>query len=173
MLVGVISDTHSRMHRRVFELFDGVDHIIHAGDIGEEEVLIDLRALAPVTVVQGNIDAFGPCAHYPERISATIEGVDIHLIHQVAPLEALLRSDRWTDDEHPRPQLLIYGHSHQGRLESIGSTLLFNPGSAGPRRFQRIPSVGLMTLKNGTVDARLIALETDEQPALEAQTCAA
>ncbi len=160
MKIGVISDTHGRTHPRVFELFNGVDHIIHAGDIGEEECLIDLRAVAPVTVVRGNVDVFGPCSRYPEEATVTLGGVRFHLVHQVMPLLDRIGNRRW---DGPLPDVLIYGHSHQGAIKTMGNTLLFNPGSAGPRRFKKIPSVGLMDATDGTVSAELIALEPEEQ----------
>jgi len=163
MEIGVISDTHGRMHPRVFELFDGVDHILHAGDIGGEEVLIDLRAVAPVTVVRGNVDTFGPCSRYPEEVQITLDGVRFHLVHQVAPLTHRLAGDSW---DGPVPDVLIYGHSHQGKVERLGNTLLFNPGSAGPRRFHTVPSVGRLTLKGGNVAPRVIPLDPQEQGAL-------
>ncbi len=164
MKIGVISDTHGRTHPRVFELFNGVDHIIHAGDIGEEECLIDLRALAPVTVVRGNVDVFGPCSRYPEEAAFTLGNVRFHLVHQVMPLLDRIDQQRW---QGPLPDVLIYGHSHQGTMKTVGKTMLFNPGSAGPRRFKKIPSIGLMAVTDGTVSAQLIALEPEEQDALE------
>ncbi|MBI5135736.1 MAG: metallophosphoesterase family protein [Nitrospirae bacterium] len=165
MKIGVISDTHGRMHPRVFELFDGVDHILHAGDIGAEEVLIDLCALAPVTVVRGNVDAFGPCSRYPEQAAVTLDGVRIHLVHQVAPVLDALGRGAWPG---PAPDVVVYGHSHQGAAERLRGTLVFNPGSAGPRRFRLIPSVGFLMIDNGRVAPRLVALEEAEQHALPA-----
>jgi len=161
--IGVISDTHGRMHARVFDLFSGVDHILHAGDIGTEEVLIDLRAIAPVTVVHGNVDVFSPLEKYPEETEIILGGVRVHLVHQVAPL--LQRLDRGQWQGH-LPQVLVYGHSHTGLASRAGDVLLFNPGSAGPRRFDKIPSVGFLTIENGVATPKLVALEPAEQELL-------
>jgi len=158
--IGVISDTHGRMHPRVFELFDGVDHILHAGDIGTGEVLIDLGVLAPVTAVRGNVDECGECGRHPEEIALELGGVRFHLVHQVAPLLTRLRLGDWPGAV---PQVLVYGHSHQGAAERVADTLVFNPGSAGPRRFRTIPSVGLLEVTAGRVTARLLALDPAEQ----------
>lgn len=154
--IGVISDTHGRMHPRVLELLDGVDHILHAGDIGTEEVLIDLRALAPVTAVRGNVDVLRDCDRYPDEAAVTLGGLGFRVVHQVAAVADRLRSGEWPDG---RPDVLVFGHSHQGRIDRAGTVLLFNPGSAGPRRFRTVPSVGRITVTGGRAVPELIALD--------------
>ena len=163
MKIGVISDTHGRVHPRAFELLDGVDHILHAGDIVDAGDLLDLGVLAPVTAVQGNVDAFGPCSRYPEETSITLGNHRFHLVHQVAPLLSRMERGVWEGD---MPDVLVYGHSHQGTISHRGNTLLFNPGSAGPRRFQLIPSVGILELDGRKITPRLLALEESEQESL-------
>jgi putative phosphoesterase len=162
--IGVISDTHARMHPRVFELFDGVDHILHAGDIGAEEVLIDLRAIAPVTAVRGNVDMLRACDRYPDEAAVTLGGVRFHLIHQVADARERLRSGDWGDDP---PHVLVFGHSHQAALQRAGGIMLFNPGSAGPRRFHTVPSVGRIAIADGRPVPEVIALDPEDAARLE------
>jgi putative phosphoesterase len=162
--IGVISDTHGRMHPRVFELLEGVDHILHAGDIGTEDVLIELRAIAPVTAVRGNVDELRECGRYPEEAEIALGGLRLHLVHQVAPLKARLEAGAW---DGPPPDVVVYGHSHMGKAERVGTTLLFNPGSAGPRRFRTVPSVGRLTVQGGRVTAELVALDPQDQPAIQ------
>jgi len=159
--IGVISDTHGRVHPRVFELFAGVDHILHAGDIGAEEVLIDLRAIAPVTAVRGNVDELRDCAGYPAEAALTVGSVRIHVVHRVDPVLERLRSGTWTA---PHPDVVVFGHSHQGTVERVDGVLLFNPGSAGPRRFKLTPSVGRLTVDRGRVTPELLALEPGDDP---------
>jgi len=163
--IGVISDTHGRPHPRVLDRLQGVDHILHAGDIGSEDVLIELRAIAPVTAVRGNVDELRECGRYPEEAEVTLGGLNIHLVHQVAPLLARLRAGAW---DGPPPNVLVYGHSHIGKAEQVGGTLVFNPGSAGPRRFHTVPSVGRLTVRDGRVTAELLALNPEDQEALAA-----
>lgn len=162
MKIGVISDTHGRLHPRVAELFSGVEHILHAGDIGAEAVLEALRELAPVTAVRGNVDDGGPCARYPEEAHVTLGNHRFMIVHQVKEPLDRLRAGTWPD----APEVLVYGHSHRGAAERVGGTLLFNPGSAGPRRFRLIPSVGLLEVSEGHIHPRLLALEPKEQEAL-------
>jgi putative phosphoesterase len=159
--IGVISDTHGRVHPRVFELFAGVDHILHAGDIGAEEVLIDLRAIAPVTAVRGNVDELRDCARYPAEAALTVGSVRIHMVHRIDPVLERLRGGAWAA---PRPDVVVFGHSHKGAVERVDGILLFNPGSAGPRRFKLVPSVGRLTVDRGTVFPEVIALEPGEDP---------
>ena len=85
MLVGVVSDTHGFYDPRVTPLLDGVEHILHAGDVGDPAVIRQLSELAPVTVVRGNNDREGECARYPEVASLELGGCRIHLTHIVRP----------------------------------------------------------------------------------------
>jgi len=111
------------------------------------------------------VDAFGATSRYPEEARVTFDGIEIHLVHQVDPLLARVDRNGW---DGTAPQVLIYGHSHRGAAHHHGDTLLFNPGSAGPRRFRLIPSVGILTLDNNRISTQLLALETHEQEALNA-----
>jgi len=115
-----------------------------------------LRAIAPVTAVRGNVDVLRDCDRYPDEAAVTLGGLRLHLVHQVAPLKARLAAGAW---DGPPPDVLVYGHSHIGKAERVGGVLLFNPGSAGPRRFHTIPSVGRLTVRGAQVTAELFALD--------------
>ncbi len=149
MKIGVISDTHSKMHAGVFDLFTGVDHILHAGDIGKPEIITELRSIAPVTAVFGNVDSFPLVSQFPERVVLAFEGCKILMTHIVDDRTAPgIRRLIHTANE-PEVSIVIYGHTHEARIDIAGNVMLFNPGSAGPARWQTKPSIGLLTLDDG------------------------
>lgn len=128
--IGVISDTHGLLRPEALEVLEGVDRILHAGDIGDPTHLDVLARIAPVTAIRGNIDR-GPWAEaLPETVSLTIGGLRIHMIHDRKALQADPSAEGW--------DVVISGHSHQPSIEETGATLWLNPGAAGPRRF-RLP----------------------------------
>ena len=153
MRIGVISDTHGYFNRRIVDHFAGVDHIIHAGDIGDEAVMERLRALAPVTAVTGNVDwgtTLGLAYRTIERLE--LAGYSIYVTHigeKPARLVARLPD--------PRPDIYIYGHSHIPAVERLEGVLFLNPGAAGYARFGRQPSIALLELGDESV-VRLILL---------------
>ena len=147
MKIGVISDTHGKMHPRVFDLFAGVDHILHAGDIGRPEIITELRSLAPVTAVYGNVDRFPLVSQLQERVVITFDDRKILMTHifddrSAKGMRRLLRTA-----EVNEVSVIIYGHTHEARIETVDNVLLFNPGAAGPSRFQIKPSAGLLTIR--------------------------
>ncbi len=146
MKIGVISDTHGKMHPRVFELFPGVDHILHAGDIGKADIITELQAIAHVTAVHGNVDHFPLASQYPERVVFSLEGHKILMTHifddrSEQGMHRLLSAASAMD-----ASIIIYGHTHEAKIERVKSIMLFNPGSAGSPRFNARPSVGLLIL---------------------------
>jgi uncharacterized protein len=153
MQVGVISDTHGFFNPHLPELFSGVEHIVHAGDIGGESILARLREIAPVTAVTGNVDWGGPLDRGYGRV-ATVElaGRRIYITH-IGDAPARL-AGRLPD---PRPQVYIYGHSHVPVVEQIEGVLFLNPGAAGRPRFGRRSAVALLHLYD-TPHAELIML---------------
>jgi uncharacterized protein len=154
--IGVISDTHGLFDSRIPALFTGVDHILHAGDIGNIEVYYQLEALAPVTAISGNVDeGILPPGFRPQR---TIElyGVRIFMIHILGDPHHL-RPGVQRKISGVKPDVLIFGHSHQPFLQQIGSTLFFNPGSAGPKRFSLPRCVGFLEIDKGHAHARLVS----------------
>jgi putative phosphoesterase len=161
MRIGVISDTHGKLRPEVFTHFAGVDRILHAGDIGDAEILVELQAIAPVTAVFGNVDDFGIRSRVPEV--ATLEAVGRKIVvvhgHQVgSPTPRLLRR------AHPKADVLVFGHTHVPLSEEHDGCLFVNPGSAGPARFRLKPSVMVLELMPQGISARLIQLQEQNLP---------
>ena len=154
MLVGVISDTHGFYDPRVTPLLDGVEHILHAGDVGSPDVVRRLSEIAPVTVVRGNNDRDGECALYPDAEWLELAGCRVRLTHIVkVPAEGSAGLDDYLNSD-----VVVYGHSHIAFQERRGPVLFFNPGAAGKRRFKVVPSVGLLELGPGGAEGRIMPL---------------
>ena len=128
--LGVISDTHGLLRPEAMEALAGVQHILHAGDIGKPEHLDELAGIAPVTAIRGNIDRGDWAEALPETATFTALGLRIHMIHDRNALHADPEAEGW--------HVVISGHSHKPGIEETGGTLWLNPGAAGPRRF-RLP----------------------------------
>ena len=147
MRLGVISDTHGLLRPVVFNAFAHVDHILHAGDIGSLELLAELEALGPVTAVYGNTDGFDLRNRVPRVARVELDGFDIVVTHGDqfgSPTPEKLNA------EFPDAQILIYGHTHRPLLTIVDVVVtVMNPGSAGPRRFNIPPSVGILELEAG------------------------
>jgi uncharacterized protein len=156
LTLGLISDTHGLLRPEVFEVFEGVSHIIHAGDVGSLEILGELGAIAPVTSVWGNTDDWEVRNAVDEIAEVEVEGVRIVVMHGQqfgSPTPSRVAA------AHPGADLVVFGHSHQPVIERVGSVLAVNPGSAGPRRFRSPVTVALATIIGGEVSARLVPLE--------------
>ncbi len=125
--IGVISDTHGLLRPEAEQRLAGVDHIIHAGDIGRPEVIERLRRIAPVVAIRGNVDK-GPWAEdYPDTATVRLGDHSIHILHDVHDLRL--------DPVRCGIDVVISGHSHRPLIETRSGVLYLNPGSAGPRRF--------------------------------------
>ena len=158
MRIGVIADTHGLFDPAVRRHFKGVDHILHAGDIGDQSVIDQLQAIAPVTAVSGNVDGHEQRG-FPSEIIIELAGCRIAIRH------ILYEGGKLTEDgraflQDTQPDLCIFGHTHQPKVEWFGKTLLFNPGSAGPKRFSLPRGVGVLKLGQGEIVPSFIALET-------------
>lgn len=152
------------MHPRLAEVFAGVDHILHAGDIGGRDVLASVAAIAPVTAVAGNIDGFR-CGDAGEEARVTLGGLRFYVTHT---LPNPSRPDRRVADalqEEPA-DVVVFGHSHLPHNERIGDLWFFNPASAGPRRFDYPVSVGIFVRVRGRWTARHVALDERSVAAL-------
>jgi uncharacterized protein len=147
MRLGVIADTHGLLRPEVFEAFSGVDHILHAGDLGPLDLLTDLEALAPVTAVFGNTDGDDVRRCLPQVATLELDGFDIVVTHgdQLgSPTPEKLNA------AFPDAQIIVYGHTHRPLLTLVDVVVtVMNPGSAGPRRFKLAPSVGILELEAG------------------------
>ncbi len=149
--VGVISDTHGLLRPEAVEALRGSDRILHAGDVGAPEILEALAKLAPVTAIRGNVDTDPWARSLPATEVVEIGGVSIYMLH-----------DRGRLDLNPEAagfHVVVYGHSHQPKIAERNGVLYFNPGSAGPRRFNLPVSVGRLILDQGEVRAELVELD--------------
>ncbi len=142
--IGVIADTHGRFDSELLRHFAGVDLILHAGDIGDPEVLRQLATIAPVTAVSGNVDGFARSGHPMERV-IEVAGRRIALRHIVFEGKSLNASAQMFLDRE-QPDVCVFGHTHRPYQAWRGKTLLFNPGSAGPKRFTLPRAVGHLIL---------------------------
>ena len=151
MILCVISDTHGLLRSEAVDALRGADRILHAGDVGDPEILDTLAQIAPVTAVRGNIDTESWAQALPQTEVVEIGGVSIYILHDLGRLDL--------KPEAAGIHAVIYGHSHQPKIEMRKGVLYFNPGSAGPRRFQLPVSVGKLRIENGKIEAELVELE--------------
>jgi uncharacterized protein len=157
--IGVISDTHGVLRSSALAALSPCELIIHAGDVGKEEILDELRAIAPLVAVRGNIDTGGVAEKLPDREVVELDGCKLLVLHDLAELEIEF------DPREAGYQGVIFGHSHRPLIETRHEVLYFNPGSAGPRRFRLPITVGRLTLTNAEVSAEIIDVgEQGEMP---------
>jgi len=147
MRLGIISDTHGLLRPEVFDAFAGVDHILHAGDVGKAGILAELQAIAPVTAVYGNTDGGELRTRLPQVATLQLDGFDIVVTHgdQLgSPTPQSLNA------AFPDAQIIVYGHTHRPLLTLVDVVVtVMNPGGAGARRFNLPPSVGILELEPG------------------------
>ncbi len=155
MRIGVISDTHGLFDESIISIFAGVDAILHAGDIGKLEVIDRLEAIAQVFAVCGNNDTSMP---FPNERVEQLAGRRVMIRHIFGELHQLKNAQRKTL-ELIRPDIVIFGHSHRPYQQKLDNTILFNPGSAGPKRFSLPRTVGMLSLKPSSADAQIISLD--------------
>ena len=149
-LVGVISDTHGLVRPEAVAALQGVSLIIHAGDVGTQEVLWQLRIIAPVVAVRGNTDQDYWARELPLTEVVEIGMVSFYVLHNVRELDV--------DPVVSGFSAVISGHSHQPLIDWRNGVLFLNPGSAGARRLKLNPSVAVLTVKEKSIKARIIGL---------------
>ena len=156
--IGVIADTHGRFDPVVRRHFTGVDYILHAGDIGDRSVIEQLEQIAPVTAVSGNIDNNDEQSGFPAEAVIELAGLRVAIRHILYESGKLTKDGRaFLDCE--RPDICIFGHTHQPKAEWFGQTLLFNPGSAGPKRFKLPRCLGILVLARQGITPKHILLD--------------
>jgi putative phosphoesterase len=153
-VIGVISDTHGLLRADVQPALAGVELILHAGDVGGDEILMELELIAPVHAVYGNTDPVGSRRLLP-AIDIVVDNVSIHVSHghevgSPTPQKLL---------ESYAADVVVYGHTHRPLISHASGRLVLNPGAAGPRRFDIMPSVARLTIAEGRAEAELIALK--------------
>lgn len=153
MKIGVISDTHGHLDAQVLKLFQGVDHIIHAGDIGLPWLLLELEGIAPVTAVLGNNDSG---LHYKETELVELDGRKFLVHHIVDPRAPADKIKRRIIRENP--DVVVFGHTHKPFCEAIHQTLYFNPGYAGKPRFDLERSVAVLNCDSTGITAEYFPL---------------
>jgi hypothetical protein len=152
LTIGVISDTHGLLRPEALEALRGSDYIIHAGDLGDPDILAQLGRIAPVTAVRGNIDRDDWARSLPTTDVLEAGGVSIYIVHILPELDIKPEAAGFA--------VVIYGHSHVPKQESRNGVLYFNPGSAGPRRFKLPVSVGRLLVQDGNIRGEIISLLT-------------
>jgi putative phosphoesterase len=158
MRLGIIADTHGQLRSEVFDVFAGVDHILHGGDLGPPALLDELATIAPVTAVYGNTDGPEIRARLPQVARIQLDGFRIVVTHGDqfgSPTPEKLNA------AYPDAEILVFGHTHRPLLTIVDQVVtVMNPGGAGPRRFDLPASVGIMELEPGIPPrARLVALD--------------
>lgn len=151
--IGLVSDTHGMFRPELFEALNGVEMILHAGDVGPDEILARLETIAPVRAVYGNTDAPGRRL-LREAIDITVDRVRIHVSHghEVGSPNPERLVTKYDAD------VIVYGHTHRQLVARVGERLIVNPGAAGARRFDLEPSAAVLTIADGRADVALIPL---------------
>jgi len=150
MIIGVISDTHGLLRPEALAALAPARHILHAGDIGDIEILDALRQLAPVTAICGNVDTSGPCARFPATELVEVAGRHFYLVHSISDLDI--------NPAAAGVSAVISGHSHKPSQETRNGILYLNPGSAGPRRFELPVTVALITATDEVLTAQIVPI---------------
>jgi hypothetical protein len=153
--IGIISDTHGLLRPEALAALRGSDYIIHAGDIGNPDILEKLAEIAPVTAIRGNVDREPWARKIPETNVLEVGGVSIYVLHNLHELDLKPEAAGFA--------AVIYGHSHVAKRETKNGVLYFNPGSAGPKRFRLPVTIGRLILKNGTALAEIVELTPERE----------
>jgi putative phosphoesterase len=151
--LGLISDTHGLLRPGVHEALSGVALILHAGDVGGSGILEELRLIAPVRAVLGNTDPAGD-PELAEEILISVEGISVHVSHghEVGSPTPQRLADRYDAD------VVVYGHTHRPLVIKLGGSLFVNPGAAGPKRFNLLPSVARLTISGGNAEVEIVEI---------------
>ncbi|HWD93207.1 MAG TPA: metallophosphoesterase family protein [Verrucomicrobiae bacterium] len=153
MKIGVISDTHNFFDPRIPELFQGVEHILHAGDVGTSEILAELGQIAPVTAVYGNTDSMLPLKEIEVFELGRHKFLLQHIVEPYTP--KVLLSDRV---QREKPRAIVFGHTHKPFNQIIGGIWYFNPGYAGKTRFGMERSVALLHFHRDKIKPEFLKL---------------
>jgi putative phosphoesterase len=149
-LVGVISDTHGLLRPEALVALQGAHYIIHAGDVGDPDILVQLAKIAAVTAVRGNVDREKWASQLPATNVLEVGTAAIYVLHDVGRLDL--------DPGSARFSAVIFGHSHRPSQEMRNGVLFFNPGAAGPRRFSLPVTAGRLRVAGGKLSAEVVTL---------------
>ncbi|MBN8885339.1 MAG: metallophosphoesterase family protein [Rudaea sp.] len=148
--IGLISDTHGLLRPEALAFLRGSDHIVHAGDIGNQDILQKLSAIAPVTAVRGNNDKDEWARTIPETQLVKFGKTFVYVLHDLAELDI--------EPKAAGVDIVVSGHSHRPIVEKRDGVLFVNPGSAGPRRFKLPIAVGELVIANESIAPRIVEL---------------
>ena len=151
LTIGVISDTHGLLRPQAVTALQGVQQIIHAGDIGSADILSQLAAIAPVTAVRGNNDKGDWAKRLPSSELVVLDQQRIFVVHDIAELVGDPLATGYT--------VVITGHSHKALVSERQGVLFVNPGSAGPRRFKLPVTLAILKVSGADVRAIIHALQ--------------
>jgi putative phosphoesterase len=151
MRIGLISDTHGLLRPEATAFLAGSDRIVHAGDVGDPAILDALSAIAPLTVVRGNVDTEPWAMRLPEVARLSLGDVAVYVLHDLHALDL--------DPRRRGVGVVVSGHSHKPSVTERDGVLYVNPGSAGPRRFRLPITAGELVIDAGTVRAHIHHLE--------------
>ena len=154
LIVGVISDTHGLLRPEAIENLAGVDHILHAGDVGDPAILDTLRRIAPLTAIRGNVDTSGICSGMASTEAVELGGRLFYLVHYIDDLDI--------DPVAASVAVVVYGHSHRPEIRPHKGVMYLNPGSAGPRRFSLPVTLARVVVEDGLVRARIVPILEDQ-----------
>jgi hypothetical protein len=149
--IGLISDTHGLLREEAMEALRGSELILHAGDVGKPEILEELRKIAPVVAVRGNVDTAPWAQALPETAVAEAGSVLIYVLHDVNALDLNPAAAGF--------HIVVSGHSHKPGKPERDGVLYINPGSAGPRRFQLPVTVAVLRLDRTPWEVEFVDLE--------------
>jgi len=153
MQIGIISDTHNRLPNEVFTIFEKSDIILHAGDIGQEQIITDLETIAPVRAIFGNMDSFPLVSNLKRVEFYTFEKTRICMVHAIrSPKTFAFELLRMKEEVN----LVVYGHSHVAEVKTFNDILFVNPGSASLPRHGTKKSVALLDLNEGKKKVEII-----------------
>jgi hypothetical protein len=151
MKIGVISDTHGLLRPEVAPALALVERILHIGDVGDPAILKELKKIAPVTAIRGNVDTQGVCSKLPETEVVLAAGRYIYMLHDLNTLHL--------DPAAGKFAAVLSGHTHQPKIFRHKGVLYLNPGSCGPRRFQLPITIGMLSVtSDGTMEAEIVPL---------------
>jgi len=150
VLVGVISDTHGLLRPEALDALQGSSLILHAGDIGEPEILTRLEEVAPVVAIRGNMDRGELGRVLPDTLAVEVGGVLLYILHDLGALDLKPEAAGFA--------AVIFGHTHQPELREERGVLFFNPGSAGPRRFDYPVTLGRIRVQESRLYPEVVTL---------------
>ncbi len=148
MIIGVISDTHGLLRPEALTALRGSDFIIHAGDIGDPDILKRLSEIAPLTAIRGNVDREPWAQKVPATNVLDVKDVSIYILHNLNELDLKPEAAGFAG--------VVHGHSHVPKQETKNGVLYFNPGSAGPRRFRLPVTIGRLKVEGGKVSGEIV-----------------